>query len=441
MQGECCQAVLEGLKDCVWAVSASIDCGVHSFDKRFSVTFASVPMLIITRRSLPLLFFTQRGAKERIHQEIWRRFVTRHGVLLDYTGLDGRVPLPSAEEYASGKPNALAWWTPTENGAMFTGLYLTGLLKQYAAAPTGDLAAKIRRLAGGLERLALVSAMAGFAARGLTADGKHCPLLSSTDQFFPWFLGLWRFWRSPLASSADRRRVARLLLRAMNGLRANQYRVPTPASLGDGELGLGLDGFLPLDNEQAPRLLLLLRATYEVTEDGTWLDLYREHLKERLLHLQRGWTEQELARNAWTSISPCLALEALLDLEQERSCREGLRASARSAARKLAREFERPVDYSLHFELDWRKMNELWRPQRTKQEARAVAQAQHKLLDRLSPRWAEERNHVGEPLHLAWMVSLAPEPDDRKLLSETLTRLQYDQLYVVRFFAAECVRL
>jgi hypothetical protein len=398
-------------------------------------------MNLLTRRNLPALFLPASSAVERVHRELWGRFVTKHGVLLDYTGLDAKVSLPTAAEYREAKPNALAWWTPTENGAMFTGLYLSGLLRRYAAAPSAGLAAKIRRLVGGLERLGSVSAWPGFAARGLSPDGKTCPLLSSTDQFFPWFLGLWRFWRSPIANSSERSRVAYLLTRAMNAVRADSFQVPTPPAFAKGQLGLGLDGFLPLDNEQAPRLLCLLRATYELTQDRSWLELYRKHLPERIPHLARGWSAAELANNAWTSISPCLALEALHDLEGEAACRDGLLRSAGPAEALLSQLLQRSFDVSLGFNLDWRAMHRAWRPQSSKQDAREVARAQYAIFDRLSPRWRAERHHVGEALNLAWMLALTQERGYRPLIAEAINRFPYERLYVVRFFAAECASI
>ena len=128
-------------------------------------------------------------------------------------------------------------------------------------------------------------------------------------------------------------------------------------------------------------------------------------------------------------------------MDGEPVCREGLRRTALAAERRLTALLQKTVDYSLHFELDWRKMNQLWKPQRTKQEARAVAGQQQRLLDSLSPRWREERMLVGEPLNLAWMMSLSPEGRRSSLLNETVNRFQYEQLYVVRFFAAEGITL
>lgn len=61
---------------------------------------------------------------EQAHPEIWRRFVDVHGIMLDFTDLDGSVNYPTPEECRDGKPNALGWWSPIESGAMFNGLYM-----------------------------------------------------------------------------------------------------------------------------------------------------------------------------------------------------------------------------------------------------------------------------------------------------------------------------
>jgi hypothetical protein len=56
--------------------------------------------------------------------------VDEHDVLLDFTDLDGSVIIPTPEECLAGKPNALGWWSPIENGAMFNGMYLDGMVNR-----------------------------------------------------------------------------------------------------------------------------------------------------------------------------------------------------------------------------------------------------------------------------------------------------------------------
>lgn len=51
------------------------------------------------------------SAAESAHAEIWRRFIDKHGVMLDFTDLNGSVPTPTPEECRDGKPNALRWCT------------------------------------------------------------------------------------------------------------------------------------------------------------------------------------------------------------------------------------------------------------------------------------------------------------------------------------------
>lgn len=55
---------------------------------------------------------TAAAAAEQAHAEIWRRFMDRHGVMIDFAAMDGSLSLPTPEECRDGKPNALGWWSP-----------------------------------------------------------------------------------------------------------------------------------------------------------------------------------------------------------------------------------------------------------------------------------------------------------------------------------------
>src|SRR6266853_4714878 len=90
-------------------------------------------------------FPNAQAAVETAHTEIWRRFVDAHGVLLDFTELDGRVFIPTPEECQLGKPNALGWWSPIENGAMFNGLYMDAAVNRWRLTKDAGDAAKAKR--------------------------------------------------------------------------------------------------------------------------------------------------------------------------------------------------------------------------------------------------------------------------------------------------------
>ena len=61
--------------------------------------------------------------------------------MIDFADMDGKVSLPTPEECREGKPNALGWWAPIENGAMFNGLYMDAAVnrwKRTQAATDGE---------------------------------------------------------------------------------------------------------------------------------------------------------------------------------------------------------------------------------------------------------------------------------------------------------------
>ncbi len=112
--------------------SASLAAG-RMFPKRNPVKSAVVFLLLLTlsgenrlaaEPSLP-------DAVQQAHTVLWSRFIDPHGVFIDFTDLDGKVNYPTPEECRSGKPNALGWYQPIENGAMFNGLYLDAAVNRW----------------------------------------------------------------------------------------------------------------------------------------------------------------------------------------------------------------------------------------------------------------------------------------------------------------------
>lgn len=193
----------------------------------------TVVLTAVTPRRLPALDHSEAARKsvERIHDELWRRFVDEHDVLLDFTDLDGSVSLPTAEECRTGKPNALGWWAPNENGAMFNGLYLDGMVNRALATREASDKAKAQRLVEGLLRLADCSEVKGFIGRGFATDGKTTWPLGSNDQTGPWFYGLWRYLQSGLADEALRQRIVSKFSEVADVLVKTDWRMPAEPPL------------------------------------------------------------------------------------------------------------------------------------------------------------------------------------------------------------------
>jgi len=78
---------------------------------------------------------------EQAHSELWSRLVDSHCIIRDFVG-----ELPTPKDCALGKPNAIGWWSPIEDGPMFTGLYLPAACEHARRSGDAGDKANARRL-------------------------------------------------------------------------------------------------------------------------------------------------------------------------------------------------------------------------------------------------------------------------------------------------------
>lgn len=388
---------------------------------------------------------------ETAHAEIWRRFIDRHGVMLDFAGLDGKVEIPTPEECRLGQPNALGWWSPIENGAFFNGLYIEAALHRWRARQQPEDASKARRLASGLMRLASISQVRGFVGRGLATDGQaHYPM-GSDDQTLPWFYGLWRYLESGLAGAEERRSIEAKLVETAGEILRLGWKLPAEPPF------LFRGGFAGILFYQAPRLLFVAKLMHGLTGEAKWDGIYRAALRERggtenlsrLELCERGLVYDHGGpgrRHSWTASNCVACLRALWEMEEDEPVRQafarGLETSARVALESLPDAFRFHRNGPLPFDPAWRKLNASWKPQQTENESVAVAEVQSKELNKLAPRRAQEHRYVREPAFAAWIVTLAPDPAALRQrapeLERVLAHYPYEQLFYSQFFPVEC---
>ncbi|MCE6991410.1 hypothetical protein [Dyadobacter sp. CY323] len=388
---------------------------------------------------------------EKAHQEIWRRFVDEHSILLDFTDSNGNFARPTADEFRQNKPNALGWWTPTENGAMFNGLYLDGICQRWLHRHQETDRLKASKLAQGLLLLASIGDTPGFIGRGLATDGKTPPSMGSNDQTSPWFYGLWRYLHSDMPSPAERRQIISKMEEVANILLSTGWRIPTtsyaPARF--------RNTFATFNWEGAPRMLFILKAMHQLTGEAKWDRLYKEAAFEtggeprrsRIRICSEGMQFDIPKQFRWTGISSTVDLRALWEMETDTTLRlayeQGLNASARSAAVDIVRWHRLDNNDLKPFLHDWRSLNQWWKPQHSEQDALDVSQVQLTELVRLSPRRNQELGFVREPLWMSWIVTLAPDTSlvekHRAEMLGAIGHFRYDKLYYSQFFPAETV--
>ncbi|WP_198174736.1 hypothetical protein [Spirosoma arboris] len=388
---------------------------------------------------------------EKAHQEIWRRFVDEHNILIDFADSAGTFARPTADEFRENKPNALGWWTPTENGSMFNGLYLDGICQRWLHRHQETDRIKARKLAQGLLLLASVGDTPGFIGRGVATDGKTPPSMGSNDQTSPWFYGLWRYLYSGLPEPEERRKIIAKMIEVANALQSTGWRLPTttysPARY--------RNTFATFSWEGAPRLLFILKAMHQLTNDAKWDKLYREAAYEtggapqrsRLQICADGMLFDIPKQFRWTGVTSTVDVRALWEMETDPALRaayeQGLNASARSAVVDVARWHLFDNNDRKPFLHNWRTLNQWWKPQHSEQDALDVSATQLIELVKLSPRRNQELGLVREPLWMAWIVTLAPDttlidPYRTEMLG-AIAHFQYDRLAYSQFFPAETV--
>mgnify|MGYP000887701982 CR=1 FL=1 len=145
------------------------------------------------------------GIAGEIHRLTRTRFMSPDHLIYDYAGPEGEVDLPTPEECAACKPNAMAWWSPIEDCAFLTADYLTGQCNWYRREKSEERRGEIRGMVSGLFKLQDVCGVPGMIARGIGSDGKCHPRASSNDQVIPWLIALREFLKTDIPTESERR--------------------------------------------------------------------------------------------------------------------------------------------------------------------------------------------------------------------------------------------
>lgn len=385
-------------------------------------------------------------AVEQAHTRLWGTRVDTHGVILDFVG-----EIPTPEDCSLGRPNAIGWWSPIENGPMFTGLYLPAACERARRSGAPVDQANARRLAHGLLKCASVSVVPGFIARGMGTDGRcHYPL-GSDDQTHPWFYGLHAYVTSGLPAAEERQEIITKMAEVAAVLETTGWKCPCDGAF-TGQFRGGFQGHLFRD---AVRYLFLLRAMHDVTRDPLWLDRYRKALTERpeqcaLTRVEicaAGYPPDREAikhlddHQLWIYVGSQASLAQLIRMETDESLRAtyrtGLALNAKNALTAIAAgaTFNRG-DTQIFGHADWRKGYATWFPQPTQEAAQKLAGMGDKTL--LGGRKGYEARLMKNPLAAATIIALAGDGTGREAIERTICHYDYAQLHMSEFFLAEC---
>jgi len=234
-----------------------------------------------------------------------------------------------------------------------------------------------------------------------------------------------------------------------------------------GELQLGIPcedsifgyfgGFSGAGFSVAARLLSILRFMHHLTGNNHWNALYNEKLAEIPAHsghsrldIRAGGIVYDPSLNHhsfWTSSMDQAALIEWHLLEGRKHIRsrfrQGLDQNARNPARHIADYAKFDKQTQLGFNPDWRLLNPLWRPQKSRGEAWELADEQLVWWDSISPRMGYELAFMMEPLNAACILALS---GNRKIMDVikhhfygALSHYNWSTMSYSTFFMAGCV--
>lgn len=393
-------------------------------------------------------------AIEQANKELWGKFIDEYGIIRDFVG-----ETPTPEDCDLGRPNAMGWWSPIENGPFFTGLYLTAACERARRSGSKIDREKAIQLADGLLRCSSVSDVTGFIVRGFGTDGQcHYPL-GSVDQTIPWYLGLYSYLMSDIPSTEHRQLVMNKMREVTSALLTLDWKLPC-----DGHFKGEFRGDLKSKNYlEVTTYLFVLRMMYQLFKEPVWLEQYRTALFEH----PRGSVEQPSAshktrieicaagyridsvifkgRNIdksalWIYVKNQATLFHIIAMEDDETIkanyRTGLIKNAQNAFEAIGeyKKFDNN-DTKVFGHANWREGYPIWFTQETQADAERLSRMGDKA--KLGDRKSYERTFMTNPLAAAAIIAMAGDNANREFIEQVISHYDYSKLNLSEFFFAE----
>ena len=298
---------------------------------------------------------------EALHSMIWSRFFEPEQAML-YTFINPRTRrpvLPTVDEVLRCIPNTAGWQTPIEDCCLCAGTYLESMLLRYAADTTPANKRCVREIFRGLRNLATCGRRRGFIARGLLSDGKtHYPD-TSVDQYTMFLFGLWRYFRSPLATEAERAFIRKTVSDICLQLEEDEFVIQTEA--GSVATFSDVNG---MTYGRVERVLQPFAIGWKITGDRRFAKVYdklkAEQNGRRLKILRDGIPPGRGKMCLYALLQTQVALRCLYEIEPDRRDRAIYDKAMTRIARTTTAWVEQYREFdavTLHdaWEQDWRK--------------------------------------------------------------------------------------
>ena len=387
---------------------------------------------------------------DTLHNIVWKRYIRMpYGHLLDYADPEGSTLFPTKEQCEADFPNPMGWWTPSENGSFFTGLYLAALTEKYKISPDEKTAEEINLLIKGLFLNQDISDVDGFIARGVGADGKSHYKLSSEDQVGPWVYGLWCAYESDAVSDDIKTDIAKHISREIDGLYRNGFNIPCEME------GFTWGSFIRGDFRGCAKLLGCVMAAYRITGEEKWYDLYEKLADEKpdgiltRADVCKYGLAPDMVKNPsltqfWIHVCAHLFLEKLAFCDEKRhnAYISGLKNDG-AAALKFLDGYKAYLDSERKsFDTDWTKISHLYKQVETPTDGMNMALEQNRFwMANVVPERHSEHNILGNMLFASAICLTSGNTDiasaAKAAVCTAIEKINWEKLNLSYAFAAE----
>jgi len=214
-------------------------------------------------------------------------------------------------------------WGALEDTSLYGGMYLAAMVDRWEVTRSPEDAAKAGRIFDGLV-LNATAGPPGFIARGVAPDRKRFCGDPSVDQYTGVLYGLWRLYRSDIATDDQKKKIRDIYAACLQRLESHKFVILDS----DGKTRTKFCHLAAVRPTRSERLLSFVLAGWKITGNRHWLEVYDELKKPRLATCR-----EYPAYDAWVLIQSAVSLRMLIESEDRPGIRrvyeEGLASCAR----------------------------------------------------------------------------------------------------------------
>ncbi len=228
--------------------------------------------------------------------------------------------LPTAEEAARQFPNRNGWGTGMEDCAISGGVMMGMVCDRFEATHDKALREPAQKVFAGLVLLGTLSPSEGFVIRGVSPVDQRAHYCESSRDQFTWYVyGLWRYYKSPLSSAAEKatmRKIITAICTRMerNVVEKNDYHIGREDGTFDGIV----DKMWKVMAHEAARLPMIYAIGADMTGNRHWREMARQFSPEAAAQSQGDSTKIPYGLlQEQVSLEPLYQLETSPELKRQ----------------------------------------------------------------------------------------------------------------------------